>query len=451
MAKWMRVSIFGGLLVLLPRLAAAGLFPEGAAFTVELTSGGSQQQPRQASRLEGNPSHLVVVWQGPGSGGDADIFARVYDPAAVAQTGEIPVNTYTAGEQSHPVAAQITANTFLVVWQGPSDGVDSGSDIHGRYFRRDGTALSQEFLFNSTLVGNQDSPAVVGNRDGDYVVVWRSDAQDGSGGGIYGRYLGYQGPVTAEIRINTTVAGEQSHPAVAVAEYPEPTYFVAWQGPDGSGNGIFLQRVGRDGVLLGSEIPVSAELPLTQEKPALVASSVFDTGPGASLNRLVLAWEGPDPSTVPPNRKRIFFRTADLDGLLLTPAAVIDTDPGHPDQSEVQLAIANLLVDGTIPFLAAFTESDPAQPGGSVARWAERPSSGPQPAGNHLAWLSPPGTAGLAGSLGYDNSGDMVGIWQEDRNPPGLDWGIRGQRFRRSLFADDFESGDTGAWSLTVP
>ena len=53
--------------------------------------------------------------------------------------------------------------------------------------------------------------------DGGYVVVWGSDTnQDSSGWGIYGQRFDATGaPVGGEFRVNYTVSGNQSQPAVA--------------------------------------------------------------------------------------------------------------------------------------------------------------------------------------------------------------------------------------------
>ena len=53
--------------------------------------------------------------------------------------------------------------------------------------------------------------------------------------------------------------------------------------------------------------------------------------------------------------------------------------------------------------------------------------------------------------VGVAANGDFVVVWQDDSQQDGNARGIQGQRFALPIFADGFESGDTGAWSSTVP
>jgi hypothetical protein len=45
------------------------------------------------------------------------------------------------------------------------------------------------FQGNSYTAGNQQHPVVVGQTDGGYSLVWRSDAEDGSGQGVFSRFF----------------------------------------------------------------------------------------------------------------------------------------------------------------------------------------------------------------------------------------------------------------------
>jgi hypothetical protein len=77
---------------------------------------------------------------------------------------------------------------------------------------------------------------------GNFVVVWRSEARDGAGNGIFGqRYDGAGVPLGAEFRVNTYITGDQGEPSVAAE--PFGNFVVVWHSPqDGSSTGIFGQR-----------------------------------------------------------------------------------------------------------------------------------------------------------------------------------------------------------------
>lgn len=50
-----------------------------------------------------------------------------------------------------------------------------------------GGAVGNEFRVNADTTNNQANPAVARNAEGDFVVAWESNGQDGSGNGIYAR------------------------------------------------------------------------------------------------------------------------------------------------------------------------------------------------------------------------------------------------------------------------
>ena len=79
------------------------------------------------------------------------------------------------------------------------------------------TPLGGEFQANAYTTGNQVFADVAADADGDFVVVWRSDGQDGDQGGIYAQRFNAAGTkVGGEFRDNTVTAGNQMNPSVAM-------------------------------------------------------------------------------------------------------------------------------------------------------------------------------------------------------------------------------------------
>ena len=74
--------------------------------------------------------------------------------------------------------------------------------LTARCHRSLGTSpTGSEFPVNSTTSGNQRNPSVAAAKNGNTVVVWESDGQDGSGPGIIGRrFNGSGAPMGAESR-----------------------------------------------------------------------------------------------------------------------------------------------------------------------------------------------------------------------------------------------------------
>lgn len=63
------------------------------------------------------------------------------------------------------------------------------------------------FIVNTTTAGDQRSPDVAVGPDGRFVVVWRSEDRDGSGWGVIARWLDWDGTaLTGEVQVNTTTA-----------------------------------------------------------------------------------------------------------------------------------------------------------------------------------------------------------------------------------------------------
>src|SRR5687767_2706852 len=80
------------------------------------------------------------------------------------------------------------------------------------------SALGPEFQINSFTTASQVYPSIDRDGSGNYVVVWFSEGQDGSAGGIFGQRLDPAGlPLGAEFQVNTYTTSSQSEPEVAVA------------------------------------------------------------------------------------------------------------------------------------------------------------------------------------------------------------------------------------------
>lgn len=100
----------------------------------------------------------------------------------------IAVNTYTTGAQSSPAIVTLSTREYLVLWVSDSHPLDSsGQAVLGRMFTSTGVVLCAEFLVTFTSVGNQFGPAVGSVPGGRAAAAWISDAQDGSGLGVYTR------------------------------------------------------------------------------------------------------------------------------------------------------------------------------------------------------------------------------------------------------------------------
>jgi hypothetical protein len=175
-------------------------------------------------------------------------------------TAEGVVNTYAAGtttaDGAQPVGMDAYGN-YVVVWS--SQGQDGdGWGVYGQRYDATGMPLGGEFQVNTTTAGDQNQPSVAVAADGSFLVVWQSQGQDGDGWGVYGQRFDASGNrVGGEFQVNSTNAGNQENPAVATDGQGD--YVVTWQsyGQDGDGWGVYAQRYNAAGAL-GGEVQVNS-------------------------------------------------------------------------------------------------------------------------------------------------------------------------------------------------
>ncbi|HKC23278.1 MAG TPA: dockerin type I repeat-containing protein, partial [Thermoanaerobaculia bacterium] len=187
------------------------------------------------------PSGFLVMWAGNGHPGEdkTGVYAQRYLVSGATIGGEFHVNTGTTGyTDSQNAAIRRSDGSFVIVWRG-DDGDSDG--VLGRRFDSSGAFLGPEFVVNTFTTFGEGTPAVAFDTDSSFVVIWRSQFQDGNGSGIYGRRFLFSGePVSGEFRVNATTSGSQFAPDVASSQ-THGRHLVTWTGPDGDKDGIFDQ------------------------------------------------------------------------------------------------------------------------------------------------------------------------------------------------------------------
>jgi len=267
--------------------ALADVAPVGSEFQVNTYTTGSQLRPKVSADASGA---FVVVWDAGGDygsgpdGSESGVSARHFDGAGSPAGPEFVVNTYTLGPQYAPSVAAAPGGDFLVAWQGgdfrnQQDG--SASGVFVQRFAGGGARLGNEFRANTTVAGFQSTPAVAVAPSGDSMVVWSSfnffspAGGDGSGNGVFGqRYDAAGSPVGGEFQVNSFTPGNQSSPSVAAD--PAGGFVVVWQSlgypsQDGDGAGIFGQRYDASGTPQGGEFQVNSFTPGSQFQPAVAS------------------------------------------------------------------------------------------------------------------------------------------------------------------------------------
>ncbi|MBP7461681.1 MAG: hypothetical protein KBA26_10370 [Candidatus Delongbacteria bacterium] len=170
---------------------------------------------------------------------------------------EFQVNTCNAnGFNWYPHIGVQPNGNFIVVYQ-CWDRENYNYDVYGQQFSFDGNKLGNEFLINDYTHKSQQSPAIAVQSNGDFIVVWQSEWQDGSGRGVYAQQFDSMGTKQGELefRVNNTAEGNQGGSAIAVQ--PNGNFIIVWKS-DGENLPIYLaQRFDQDGKEIGSEFQIN--------------------------------------------------------------------------------------------------------------------------------------------------------------------------------------------------
>ena len=146
--------------------------------------------------------------------------------------------------------------------------------------------LGNDFQVNSYTTSDQRLPALAVEEDGDFVVVWQSQDQDGDAYGLFGqRYDSAGSPSGGEFSINGSIAGDQSRASLALFESGE--FVVVWDSTsspadDVDNRSILARRFASDGSPLGAEFQVNVLTTGAQLRPAVASQ------PGGEF---VVVWE----------------------------------------------------------------------------------------------------------------------------------------------------------------
>ena len=236
----------------------------GTEFQVNTFTAGDQTFPSVDMDSDGD---FVIAWQSDDRDGDTwGVSARRFTSAGAPVGDEVQVNTTTVGIQAFPSVALQDNGDFVVAFHSsPSPTAAVGTfDVRARDFvAASGTFNGNDRQLNTFIPGDQAYPDVDAGPLGSYVVTWRSDGQDGDGAGVYAYVFdNTTRPQAPEFQVNTTTAGDQSFPAVAVDDV-SGEFVVTWHSDNQDapgGRGVYVRQY--DGVL--NPVPESGEVQVNQ-------------------------------------------------------------------------------------------------------------------------------------------------------------------------------------------
>jgi len=112
--------------------------------------------------------------------------------------------------------------------------------------------------------------------NGDFVVTWASDTQDGAAHGIFAQRFASDGsPAGVEFAVNSYTGGNEFYPSIAALS--NDGFVVTWQGShDGDASGVFARRFSSTGAAVGTEFQVNTYTSADQILPALTGGIAGD-------------------------------------------------------------------------------------------------------------------------------------------------------------------------------
>jgi hypothetical protein len=249
----------------------------GREFQVNSHATDEQRSPAVAMDADGD---FVVAWESFGQDGFFwGIFAQRFDAAGLAQGEEFQVNSHTTFSQTRPAVAMDAQGDFVVVWE-DDDQDGSPSSVFARRYDAAGAPQGGEFPVNSLTTGGQRAPSVAMDAD-----AWSGNGA-GDNLGVFARRYNAAGVAQGpEFRVNSFITGSQGVPSVAMDA--DGDFVVAWEsysygGQDGSDHGVYAQRFDAAGAAQGPEFRVNTFTTGSQFRPSVAMDTDGD---------FVVAWE----------------------------------------------------------------------------------------------------------------------------------------------------------------
>lgn len=202
--------------------------------------------------LAGNALQVWPDFEGEGT----SIWGQVIDESETPLQEPAKLSQSAGGFfRKQPVVARNGQGNFLLVWESEyQDGSQWG--IFGRRFDAQGFPLGDEFQVNTHTDSDQVEPSAAISPTGEAIVVWMSFDQDGERGGIFAQQYSADGLTKgSEFQVNMASSGHQGAPLVGISSQGD--FIVAWEEQTSEETKIFARQFNQWGVALGSEFQVA--------------------------------------------------------------------------------------------------------------------------------------------------------------------------------------------------
>jgi len=261
--------------------------PVGDDVAVNTSTTGDQRQPYVAALADGgfvvayHSTDFVGAWPSDGSW---DVKLQRFDNSGSKVGGEVVVNSTTGGEQRMPHVLGTSDGGFVVTWQSRQVAAN-GLDVYMQKFDAMGVG-SGEVRVNTTTAGPQSLPTAI-ELDGRVVVSWVGYASNGMQGVMQQVFNANMTPQGAETMISNAVPGNVPpafamvrqaavHDPVSGAAQGYVTTWLAYE-VDGAAS-VKLRQFGVDGVAKGATVELSHGLSGVNYSNGVAVTALFDGG-----------------------------------------------------------------------------------------------------------------------------------------------------------------------------
>jgi len=284
---------------------------------------------------------------------------------------------------------------FVIAW---TDNTQDGSfyGIYAQRYTADGSPAGSEFLVNTQPLSAQLSPSVAMDADGDFVIAWQSYIQDGGGFGVYAqRYTADGIEAGSEFLVNTETSDFQESPSVAMDA--DGDFVIAWQsyGQDTSDSyGVYAQRYTADGSTAGSEFQVNTYTTNKQSNPSIAMDADGD---------FVIAWQSKGQDDISDsNSYGIFAQLYTADGSTVGSEFPVNTGFLNNQRD------SSVAMDADGDFVIAWASDDDS----SYEVYAQRYTADGSKAGGEFQVNTETSSLQESPSVAMDSDGDFVIAWQ---------------------------------------
>ncbi|QDU82544.1 FG-GAP repeat protein [Polystyrenella longa] len=237
-----------------------------------------------ASAADGR--YVTTWWSDEGDGSGTGVFAQLYRADGSKVGGPFIVSTTTSQDQFNPSVTMQDNGQFTIVWQTDADaGPGVNWEIHAQRYLASGLLDGGEMTINSETLSHQTMADVVYLANGSFAVTWTGKGP-GDANGVFARIFNAAGvPQGAEFLVNQTTAGAQLNPSLTADS--AGGFAVVWQGNGtGDSEGVFYRRFNNLGSPLTSEVRVNATTAGTQDSARVTQAANGD---------FIVVWSGAGP------------------------------------------------------------------------------------------------------------------------------------------------------------